>query len=408
MKALLFLIILTLLPFSFAGAEAAADAFEPIRLDIAAGDASAEEPLILRGVDFGDGAKLLRLRGGTESEMFVTIYLDAMEGRPFASSKFIPGYDQRRLSVDVKGVHDLYIVVKGSGSLVSLQAFAGDREWDAALRAEQGVIYDDAVPGWATQTCPRGGTVEKFTYTAHDWCNEGQPEYEKAAYVYLPFGYDPEKTYGLMILCHGIGGSEAEWGLPTNNSMVKRIMDNLIDSGAVRPFIVVTPNGRAGKTDDYSSFYLFDRELREDLLPALREKYAVDTANRDNCAMAGLSMGGMQTINLGVGKCLDLFSCFGAFSAAPTSNAAPVTAGILNASADLPVRMFYSVCGTEDSVALASAKMAVDGLDGMTEALNGENFAVQYVPGGHDFSVWYLGFYNFAMLFGGTGAERQP
>ncbi len=402
MKALLFLIILTLLPFSSAGAEAAVDAFEPIRLDIAAGDATAEEPMVLRGVNFGDGAKVLRLWGGTESEMFVSIYLDVIEGWPFASAKFIPGHDQRRMKVDVKGVHDLYIVIEGSGSLTSLQAYAGEKELDAALRAEQGVIYDAAVPGWVTQTCARGGTVEKFTYTAHDFCNEGQPEYEKAAYVYLPFGYDPEKTYGLMILCHGIGGSEAEWGLPTNNSMVKRIMDNLIDSGAVRPFIVVTPNGRAGKTDDYSSFYLFDRELREDLLPALREKYAVDITNRDNCAMAGLSMGGMQTINLGVGRCLDLFSCFGAFSAAPTSNPAAVTAGMLNASRDLKVRVFYSVCGTDDNVALSSARAAVDGLDGMTEALDRENFVVHYVPGGHDFTVWYLGFYNFALLFAGT------
>ena len=406
MKALIFLAILTLLPFSSAGAEALVDPFAAVRLDIRADADAAKDPLVLRGVDFGDGAKLLRLRGGTESEMFVTMYLDAMEGRPFASCKFIPKYDQRRLSVDAKGVHDLIIVVSGSGALDSLQAFAGDREWDAAVRAEQGVIYDAAVPGWVRQDCPRGGTVEKFTYTAHDWFGEGQPEYEKAAYVYLPCGYDPGETYGLMILCHGIGGSEAEWGLPANSSMVRKIMDNLIDSGTIRPFIVVTPNGRAGKTDDYSSFYLFDRELREDLLPALQEKYAVDVADREKCAMAGLSMGGMQTINLGIGKCLDLFSYFGAFSAAPTSNAAPVTAGILNNSADLPVRMFYSICGTEDNVALASAKKAVDGLGDMTEALNGDNFAVQYVPGGHDFTVWYLGFYNFAMLF--AGSERQP
>ena len=403
MKALLYLIILALFPFSYAGAEAAADPFAPIRLDISAGEASAAEPLVLRGVDFGDGAKRLRLLGSTDSEMVVTIYVDSMEGRPAVNIKFTPQFTQCRYAVDLRGEHDLYITVSGSGVLSSLQAFANDKDLDAAIRAERGVRYDDAVPGWVKQVCPRGGTVEKFTYMAHDWFGEGQPEYEKAAYVYLPFGYDPEKTYGLMILCHGIGGSETEWGLNTNNSTVKRIMDNLIDSGSIRPFIVVTPNGRAGKTNDYSSFYLFDRELREDLLPALREKYAVDITDRDNCAMAGLSMGGMQTINLGIGKCLDLFSCFGAFSAAPTSNPAAVTAGILKTSGDLPVRMFYSVCGTEDNVALSSARAAVDGLDGMTDALNEGNFIVQYIPGSHDFSVWYLGFYNFAMLFAGTG-----
>jgi len=111
-------------------------------------------------------------------------------------------------------------------------------------------------------------------------------------------------------------------------------------------------------------------------------------------------MGGMQTINLGIGKCLDLFSAFGAFSAAPTSNAASVTAAVLNAQKDLPVRMFYSICGTEDSIALASAKAAVSGLERMTDQLNEKNFSVQYIPGGHDFGVWYLGFYNFARMIG--------
>ena len=402
MKALLFLLILALVPFSAAGAEEAVDPYAPILLEISSGDASAEDPLILRGVDFGDGATLIRLIGTTESEMFVAIHLDGMEGRPAVNVKFMPKYPQRRVTVDLKGVHDLYVTVSGEGVLSSLQVFKSEKDFDAAVRAERGVRYDDALPVWVTRDCPRGGTVEKFTYMAHDWFDEGQPEYEKAAYVYLPCGYDPGETYGLLILCHGIGGSEAEWGLPTNNSTVKKIMDNLIDSGAIRPFIVVTPNGRAGKTNDYSSFYLFDRELREDLLPALQEKYAVNIADRDKCAMVGLSMGGMQTINIGIGKCLDLFSCFGAFSAAPTSNPAAVTAGILNASGDLPVRMFYSVCGTEDNVALSSARAAVDGLDGMTDALNEGNFVVQYIPGGHDFTVWYLGFYNFAMLWAGN------
>ena len=121
--------------------------------------------------------------------------------------------------------------------------------------------------------------------------------------------------------------------------------------------------------------------------------------------MAGLSMGGMQTINLGIGKCLDIFSAFGAFSAAPTSNAAAVTAATLNAAEDLPIRMFYNICGTEDGTALASATAAVNRLDELTDRLDEHNFIWQRVPGGHDFGVWYLGFYNFARLFGG---EETP
>ncbi len=62
--------------------------------------------------------------------------------------------------------------------------------------------------------------------------------------------------------------------------------------------------------------------------------------------------------------------------------------------------MFYNICGTEDTIALSSAKAAVNGLDRLTDQLNEKNFIVQLVPGAHDFGVWYLGFYNFARMIG--------
>ena len=198
----------------------------------------------------------------------------------------------------------------------SWQAFATQEAVDAAVRAERGTACEDSVPPMYFSRCEQGGTVEKFTYQARDYAGGGEP-YEKTAYVYLPYGYDPDQTYDLLILCHGIGGSEVEWGMTGEDSRVKKIMDRLIYKGEIDPFIVVTPNGRAGKTQDQSAFYRFDEELRGDLLPALARRYAVDITDRGRCAMAGLSMGGMQTINLGIGKCLDLFSAFGAFSACP-------------------------------------------------------------------------------------------
>lgn len=90
----------------------------------------------------------------------------------------------------------------------------------------------------------------------------------------------------------------------------------------------------------------------------------------------------------------------GAFSAAPTSNSAATTAGKL---AEYPeeydIHYFYNICGTGDDIAYDSAKNAVDGLTEKTDRLtDGENFMWQEVSGGHDFNVWYLGFYNFAQL----------
>ena len=359
----------------------------------------AQPPFVYEKVDFADSAAIMRFKAKTDTRLTIRCYADSMDGQPLCTAMFLPVTKEYRQNISLTGVHTLFFEVEGEGSFLSWQVFTSQSEIDQAIRAERGTVYEDRVPAAYSSTCPQGGTIEKFTYQAHDYYN-GEVLYEKAAFVYLPYGYDASRTYDLLILCHGIGGSENEWGMNSDSSRVKKIMDNLIAREEIRPFIVVTPNGRAGKTGDHSAFYGFDRELRNDLLPALAERYSVDISDRNRCAMAGLSMGGMQTINLGIGKCLDLFSAFGAFSAAPTSNTAAVTASVLNANPDLPVRMFYNICGTEDTIALSSAKAAVNGLDRLTDQLNEKNFIVQLVPGAHDFGVWYLGFYNFARMIG--------
>ena len=394
MKKMALLLAILLLPLSFAAAEGVNPFMEvPV-------EGAPQETLVYTGVDFGAGASLLRFKGASPSRLVIRVYADSPDTDPIATPVFISVTKEARAQVNLEGVHDLYFTFEGEGALQSWQAYTSQADIDAAVRAERGSEYEDQVPFAYTKQAGQRGTIDKFVYEAHDYYND-EAVYEKTAFVYLPYGYDASQTYDLLILCHGIGGSEYEWGLTGEDSRVKRIMDNLIEKGEIRPFIVVTPNGRAGKTADHSSFYGFDQELRNDLLPALAAHYAVDITDRDRCAMAGLSMGGMQTINLGIGKCLDVFSAFGAFSACPTTNPASLTAAALNARPDLPVRVFYSVCGTGDGVALASARAAVDGLAPLTDQLNDQNFRVQYVPGGHDFGVWYLGFYNFARMIGG-------
>ena len=153
---------------------------------------------------------------------------------PVVSVTFRPVNKEARRQVPITGVHDVYIALKGSGTLISWQAFVSPEDIEAAIRAENGTAYDDAVPARYLRPCEEGGTVEKFTYEGHDYTGAGAA-YQKTAYVYLPHGYDPAQTYDLLILCHGIGGNEAEWGLPSGDSRVKRIMDNLIAAGEIRP-----------------------------------------------------------------------------------------------------------------------------------------------------------------------------
>ncbi|MBO4679023.1 MAG: hypothetical protein J5626_05075 [Lachnospiraceae bacterium] len=257
-----------------------------------------------------------------------------------------------------------------------------------------------------------GGTIEKISYTSKDYFGD-ESDVEKEAYVYLPYGYDESKQYNVLYLMHGIGGDEEEWGMTGSTSRVKCIMDNLIYHGDIEPFIVVTPNGRSAKNhskngSDFNSFYVFGKELRNDLIPYIESHYSTYaeysedgydlTATRTHRAMAGLSMGGMQTINIGIGECLDLFSYYGAFSAAPTSNVASITAKTINES-EYEIDYFYNICGKSDSTALASHTAAAKTICSLTDKLtDGENFMWQEVSGAHDFNVWYLGFYNFAQL----------
>lgn len=255
------------------------------------------------------------------------------------------------------------------------------------------------------------GTVELISYMAKDYTGNGE-DVEKKAYVYLPAGYDESKQYNVMYLMHGIGGNEKEWGLDKDaNSRVKRVMDNLIGEGIIEPFIVVTPNGKAFACTHEAEndlFYLYGNELRNDLIPYIESHYSTyadyneagyDLSEaREHRAIGGLSMGGMQTINIGLCECLDAFNWFGAFSAAPTSYAATKVAGIIDES-DYPVGYFYNVCGTEDNIAYGSASAAAKTITAFTDKLeDGVNFTWQEKPGGHDFGIWYLGFYNFARL----------
>jgi len=268
------------------------------------------------------------------------------------------------------------------------------------------VVKLDAIPRNYRDIVPDGGTIEHITYKSKNYFGGGE-EIEKKANVYLPKDYDPSKKYSVMYLMHGIGGNENEWGMVDSTSQIKRLMDNLTIKGDITPFIIVTPNGKSGYRTDQSqpshnAFYHFGKELRNELIPYMDSHYST-YADRDHRAMAGLSMGGMQTINIGICECLDLFSYYGAFSAAPTSYSAGRVASWIDSHEDLKINYFYNICGTGDNIAYSSHVNAAKLLPNLSKNIvDGENFRWQEQSGGHDFGIWYLGFYNFAKVFGGA------
>ncbi len=258
------------------------------------------------------------------------------------------------------------------------------------------------------------GKVVDINYTTYAYYGDGS-EITKHAYVYLPPEYDENGQYNVLYLMHGVGGDEYEWEMHKAFSEIKLALDNMIYHKDIEPFIVVVPNGRScveytdKSMENANSFYEFGKELRNDLIPYIEANFATYaeydengydlTATRDHRAMAGLSMGAMQTINIGICECLDILSYFGAFSAAPTTYDAATIAEKLAGFEPYDIHYFYNICGLSDTGSLAAGGGAVNGLSDLTDKVkDGENMVYQTVNGGHTMSVWKLGFYNFAQI----------
>ncbi len=266
------------------------------------------------------------------------------------------------------------------------------------------------------------GTVKKVTYASHDYVSGDITEYQKPGWVYLPAGYDDPanagKTYPLVILMHGFGQNQDTWGLTDagNGGLIKHYMDVGMANGNVKPFILIAVTGVASKNyangsgQDFAGFNAFGGELRNDLIPYMRKNYRI-TEGRDNVAMAGLSMGAMQTVNIGLGDTLDLISYFGAFSftmPAVESEAADVFGNIgitnrlkKNGLENYNINYLYTICGTNDAqIPWKDYEAGVLAMDKDFDKLTlGKNFSYEKYEGGtHDFPVWYRGFKHLIPL----------
>ena len=176
----------------------------------------------------------------------------------------------------------------------------------------------------------------------------------RKAQVYLPPGYSPQRKYPVLYLLHGIAGNEHEW---SGYVKAHAVVDKLIAAGQAVPMIVVMPNGRALADDrpgdnpfapeKVAGFAAFERDLLEHLIPAVEAKYATYT-DREHRGLAGLSMGGGQAFNFGLGH-LDTFAWIGAFSAAP--NTRPPEQLVPDpAAAKAQLELLFIACGNRDGL----------------------------------------------------------
>ncbi len=217
--------------------------------------------------------------------------------------------------------------------------------------------------------------------------------------VYLPPGYSSHKKYPVLYLLHGIGGDEEEWH---RHGHPEVILDNLIADKKTVPMIVVLPNGRAQPNDRAvgnimaaaPAFATFEQDLLKDLIPFIQSNYSVKT-DRKNRALAGLSMGGGQSLNFGLAH-LDTFAWIGGFSCAP--NTKPPEELVPDpAKPTQMLKLLWISGGDHDGLIYIGQR---------THAyLKEKNVPhIWHVDsGGHDFNVWKNDLYLFSqLLFRGT------
>lgn len=214
---------------------------------------------------------------------------------------------------------------------------------------------------------------------------------DRKANVILPAGYDENVQYPVVYLLHGIGGDENEWF----QTKVIEIIGNLIADGEVEPFIAVVPNIRAREKDhDFSDMYEqshfdafnnFINDLENDLMPYIADNYSVYN-DREHNAICGLSMGGMESLNIGF-RLQDKFAYIGAFSPAPT-----LDTSILKVDDETIAPEFVMiVTGSADSTVGDNPYNYHKVLE-----QNGVDHMFYLVPGGqHDFAVWDEALYTF-------------
>ena len=270
---------------------------------------------------------------------------------------------------------------------------------------------------------------------------------ERRMRVYTPPDYDAgNKKYPVLYLFHGAGDWDVAW---TDVGRANWILDNLIADGKAKPMIVVMPGisqqaalgagaiapgagrgagapaggrgaataagaaspaaGARGTAPAAGQDDAFTKELLQDIMPLIAKKYRILTGP-DNTAIAGLSMGGAQSLRTGLGHIeafhyvIGLSSAVGigggrgaapagAIAAAPPDPTAAYPALMADvAGANKKLKLFAIYCGTEDSLIAGNKALAT--------ALKAKGVNVKYTetPGAHWHIVWRRNLRDFAPL----------
>ena len=264
------------------------------------------------------------------------------------------------------------------------------------------LVPGDASSLYETKDVPHGTLAQVWYYSA-------TAKMQRRMQVYTPAGYeDSTSSYPVLYLLHGGGGDETEW---VNQGRAWQILDNLIAQGKAKPMIVVMPYGHiekaaalgaiAAPTPAPAAAYVFipgqsgpsriasgqyEKSLVNDILPYVEKHYRV-IADPEHRAIAGLSMGGLNTLRTTLTN-PGMFDYIGVFSAGLWKNMTPdldfgKQFAVLKASNP---KFYYVGVGTAD-------KLAYERTQDLRAELTKQGIAYQYreLPNvGHWWGAWRI------------------
>lgn len=210
--------------------------------------------------------------------------------------------------------------------------------------------YDPVIPA---------GTVHRHRYFNPDAGGV------REVVVYTPPGYEssPDRRYPVLFLLHGAGGEAGSWTSPVGRADL--ILDHHVATGGV-PRIIVMPDGHVPGRDDEGPpdrrFSAFFADFERHVVPLVESRYRLAADRRDR-ALAGLSMGGTQTVGLMLRNPAD-FAAVGVFSAGCAwtddqhRETAPRLAALAGAPAGCRPDLLWIACGTNDFAHERARKLA--------------------------------------------------